>query len=90
MAYSKNTNYQIQIQFEGKYQIDSTTLVENPLVVGAGANDDLINSVSVSVYFTSPSYYLARQIGGFTYGTAGWDNSDVVALIESFMASCKQ
>lgn len=81
--------YQIEIQFQGKYQIDSNTLVENPLVIGASANDDLINTVSVGVYFTSPSYYLARQIGSFTY-TADWSNADVVALIESFMASCKQ
>ena len=81
--------YQIEIQFQGKYQIDGNTLVENPLVIGASANDDLINTVSVGVYFTSPTYYLARQIGGFTYGTAGWDNSDVVTLINSFMAGCK-
>lgn len=81
--------YQIEIQFQGKYQIDSTTLVENPLVIGASANDNLINTVTVGVYFTSPSYYLARQIGSFTY-TADWSNADVVALIESFMASCKQ
>jgi len=80
--------YQIEIQFQGKYQIDSTTLVENPLVIGASANDDLINTVSVSVYFTSNTYYLARQIGSFTYVT-DWSNADVVALIESFMASCK-
>lgn len=80
--------YQIEIQFQGKYQIDSTTLVENPLVIGASANDDLINSVSVGVYFTSPSYYLARQIGSFTYSN-GWDNSDVVNLINSFMESVK-
>lgn len=81
--------YQIEIQFQGKYQIDGNTLVENPLVIGASANDDLINTVSVGVYFTSPTYYLARQIGSFTYGPDGWDNADVVALIESFMASCK-
>jgi hypothetical protein len=81
--------YQIEIQFQGKYQIDSETLIENPLVIGASANDDLINTVSVGVYFTSPSYYLCRQIGSFTY-TADWSNADVVALIESFMASCKQ
>lgn len=89
MAYSKNTTYQISIQFEGKYQIDASTLVENPLVIGASANDDLINTVSVAVYFTSPTYYLYRQIGSFTY-TTDWSNADVVALIESFMASCKQ
>ena len=88
MAYSKNTAYQVEIQFEGKYQIDSTTLVENPLVIGASANDDLINNVSVGVYFVSPQYYLARQIGSFNY-VDDWSNADVVALIESFMASCK-
>lgn len=80
--------YQIEIQYQGKYQIDSTTLVENPLVIGASANDDLINSVSVAVYFTSPAYYLARQIGSFNY-VDDWTNAEVVALIESFMASCK-
>lgn len=88
MAYSKNTIYQVEIQFEGKYQIDSDTLVENPLVIGASANDDLINSVYVSVYFISPTYNLGRQIGFFNY-VDDWSNADVVALIESFMASCK-
>jgi hypothetical protein len=81
-------NYQIEIQYTGKYQIDPDTLVENPLVIGASANDDLINSVYVSVYFTSPTYYLGRQIGSFNY-VDDWSNADVVALIESFMASCK-
>lgn len=89
MAYSKNTTYQISIQFEGKYQIDASTLVENPLVIGASANDDLINTVSVAVYFVSPEYYLWRQIGSFTYGADGWDNADVVTLINSFMAEHK-
>lgn len=88
MAYIKNTSYQVKIQFEGKYQIDSTTLVENPLVIGASANDDLIDSVSVGVYFVSSAYYLARQIGSFNY-VDEWNNDDIVALIESFMASCK-
>lgn len=88
MAYSKNTSYQVEIQFDGKYQIDSTTIVENPLVIGASANDDLIETVSVGVYFVSPTYYLARQIGSFNY-VDEWSNDDVVALIESFMASCK-
>ena len=76
--------YQIEIQYTGKYQIDSDTLIENPLVIGASANDDLINSVSVGVYFTSPTYYLARQIGSFNY-VDDWSNADVVALINEFM-----
>lgn len=80
--------YQIEIQYTGKYQIDSTTLVENPLVIGASANDDLIDSVSVAVYFTSPAYYLARQIGSFNY-VDDWSNADVVNLINSFMQSCQ-
>lgn len=80
--------YQIEIQFTGKYQIDSDTLIENPLVIGASANDDLIDSVSVCVYFTSPTYYLGRPVGAFTY-TTEWDNSDVIALINTFMAACK-
>ena len=88
MAYSKNTTYQISIQFEGKYQIDENTLVENPLVIGASANDDLINTVSVGVYFVSPEYYLGRQIGSFTYAT-DWSNADVVALINNFMSEHK-
>lgn len=80
--------YQIEIQYQGEYQIDPTTKVENPLVIGASANDDLINTVSVAVYFTSPTYYLARQIGSFTY-VDDWSNADVVELINSFMDSCK-
>ena len=81
-------SYQIEIQYTGKYQIDSDTLIENPLVIGASANDDLINSVSVGVYFTSPTYYLARQIGSFNY-TTDWSNADVVSLINSYMESVK-
>lgn len=80
--------YQIEIQYTGKYQIDADTTIENPLVIGASANDDLIDTVSVAVYFTSPAYYLGRQIGSFNY-VDDWSNADVVALIESFMASCK-
>jgi hypothetical protein len=80
--------YQIEISFTGEYQIDSDTKIENPLVIGASANDDLIETVYVSVYFTSPTYYLGRQIGFFNY-TNGWDNADVVSLINSFMAGCK-
>lgn len=80
--------YQIEIQYTGKYQIDSDTLIENPLVIGASANDDLINSVYVSVYFTSPTYYLGRQIGSFNY-VDDWSNADVVSLINSYMASVK-
>jgi hypothetical protein len=80
--------YQIEIQYQGKYQIDSDTLIENPLVIGASANDDLINSVYVSVYFTSPTYYLGRQIGSFNY-VDDWSNADVISLINSYMASVK-
>lgn len=80
--------YQIEIQYTGKYQIDSDTLIENPLVIGASANDDLINSVYVSVYFTSQTYYLGRQIGSFNY-VDDWSNADVVALINSYMESVK-
>jgi hypothetical protein len=81
-------SYQIEIQYQGKYQIDSDTLIENPLVIGASANDDLINSVYVSVYFTSPTYYLGRQIGSFNY-VDDWSNADVISLINSYMASVK-
>lgn len=81
--------YQIEIAFTGKYKIDADTTIENPLVIGASANDDLISSVSVAVYFSSPTYFLYRQIGSFNY-TAGWDNNDVIALINAFMASCKE
>lgn len=80
--------YQIEIQYTGVYQIDGETRIENPLVIGASANDDLIDSVSVGVYFTSPTYYLGRQVGNFVY-VDGWDNSDVVALINVYMAGCK-
>ena len=72
-----------------KYQIDLDTLIENPLVIGASANDDLINSVSVAVYFTSDVYYLGRPIGSFNY-TDDWTNQDVIDLINSYMTSIKQ
>jgi hypothetical protein len=80
--------YQIEINFTGRYKLDDGTEIENPLVIGASANDDLIDSVSVGVYFTSITYYLCRQIGSFTYQN-GWDNSDVVNLINGYMDSHK-
>ena len=76
--------YQIEINFTGRYRLDDGVEIENPLVIGASANDDLIDSVSVGVYFTSPTYYLARQIGFFTYVT-DWSNADVISLINSYM-----
>jgi hypothetical protein len=76
--------YQIEINFTGRYKLDDGTEIENPLVIGASANDDLIDSVSVGVYFTSPTYYLARQIGSFSYLT-DWSNADVISLITSYM-----
>lgn len=80
--------YQIEINFTGRYKLDDGTEIENPLVIGASANDDLIDSVSVGVYFTSPTYYLARYIGSFNY-TNDWSNADVVDLINAYMDSHK-
>jgi hypothetical protein len=80
--------YQIEINFTGRYRLDDGTEIENPLVIGASANDDLIDSVSVGVYFTSATYYLARQIGSFTYVT-DWSNADVISLINSYMDTHK-
>ena len=80
--------YQIEINFTGRYRLDDGTEIENPLVIGASANDDLIDSVSVAVYFTSPTYYLYRQIGYFNYAV-DWSNADVVSLINSYMDTHK-
>jgi hypothetical protein len=80
--------YQIEIQYQGRYRLNDGVEIENPLVIGASANDDLIDSVFVGVYFTSPTYYLSRSIGSFTYQN-GWDNSDVVNLINGYMDSHK-
>jgi hypothetical protein len=80
--------YQIEIQYQGRYRLDDGVEIENPLVIGASANDDLIDSVFVGVYFTSPTYYLSRPIGHFNYQN-GWDNSDVVNLINGYMDSHK-
>lgn len=80
--------YQIEINFTGRYRLDDGTEIENPLVIGASANDDLIDSVSVGVYFTSATYYLARQIGSFTY-VIDWSNADVISLINSYMDTHK-
>ena len=81
-------SYQIEIQYQGRYRLDDGVEIENPLVIGANANDDLIETVSVGVYFTSPTYYLARQIGSFNY-TTNWDNNDIITLINSYMNSIK-
>ena len=81
-------SYQIEINFTGRYKLDDGTEIENPLVIGANANDDLIGTVSVGVYFTSPTYYLARQIGSFNY-TTNWDNNNIITLINSYMNSIK-
>lgn len=80
--------YQIEIQYQGRYRLDDGTEIENPLVIGASANDDLIESVGVSVYFTSATYYLARQIGSFNY-VNDWSNTDVISLINSYMDTHK-
>ncbi len=80
--------YQIEINFTGRYRLEDGTEIENPLVIGASANDDLINNVAVSVYFTSQTYYLARAIGSFNY-VADWSNADVVDLINAYMDSHK-
>jgi hypothetical protein len=76
--------YQIEIQYQGRYRLDDGIEIENPLVIGASANDDLIETVSVGVYFTSPTYYLARQIGSFNY-VDDWSNTDVISLINGYM-----
>lgn len=80
--------YQIEIQYQGRYRLDDGTEIENPLVIGASANDDLIETVGVSVYFTSATYYLARYIGSFNY-TNDWSNANVVDLINAYMDSHK-
>ena len=76
--------YQIEIQYQGRYRLEDGTEIENPLVIGASANDDLIETVFVGVYFTSPTYYLVRNIGSFNY-LNGWDNADVISLINGYM-----
>jgi hypothetical protein len=81
-------NYQIQIQFNGRYKLDDSTELENPLVIGTSADDDLVENVFITVLFSSSTYYLSRQIGSFTY-TVGWDNGDVINFINSYMNSIK-
>ena len=78
--------YQIEIQYQGKYKLDDGTEIQNTLVIGASANDDLVETVYVSVYFTSPTYYLGRQIGFFNY-VGDWSNADVVNLINGYMTT---
>jgi hypothetical protein len=80
--------YQIEINFSGRYRLDDGTEIENPLVIGASANDDLIETVFVGVYFTSPTYYLSRSIGSFDY-VADWSNADVISLINGYMDTHK-
>lgn len=81
-------NKQIQIQFSGAYQIDSTTVVESPLVTATAATDNFIDNVSVVCLFSGIGYDLSRSTGDFFY-VENWTNQDVENHINAWMEARK-
>jgi hypothetical protein len=81
-------NNQIQIQFTGAYQLDSTTVVKSPLVTATAATDNFIDNVSVSCQFTGIGFDLNRETGDFFYA-ATWTNLDVENHINTWMEARK-
>jgi hypothetical protein len=79
-------NYQIQIQFTGTYQLDSTTTCVNPLVIAYSGADDFIDSVNLTCLFNSSTYSYIRDIGSFNY-IDEWTNQDVIDYITNYMNS---
>jgi len=79
-------NSQIEIQYTGTYQLDSTTICVDPLATPTSATDNFIDSVALTVVFTSPTYSYTREIGSFTYITT-WTNQDVIDYMNDYMQS---
>jgi len=79
-------NPQIEIQFTGTYQLDSTTTCVNPLAIASSATDNFVDSVDITCLFNAPTYSYIRNIGSFTYTTT-WTNQDVIDYINDYMQS---
>lgn len=81
-------NSQIEIQYTGTYQLDSTTTCVDPLATAVSATDNFIDSVALIVVFTSPTYSYTRDIGSFTYNLT-WTNQNVIDYMNEYMQSIK-
>jgi hypothetical protein len=68
----------IQIQVQGKIQIDDKTIIINPLVIVQQAIDNYIGSiVQISCIFKNVEFQLHRDAGQFIYVT-DWTDNDVI------------
>jgi hypothetical protein len=81
-------NYQITIQFSGNYRIDTDTVVTDPLVTAVEATDNFISSVNVGCLFQNIQYSYFKNTGSFEYEST-WNNTDVVAHLNTWMAARK-
>jgi hypothetical protein len=79
---------QIEIQYMGDYHLDSTTNALNPKAVVTACKDDMIKTVFVTCVFSNLSYSYGREAGYFEYEDT-WDNTDVVAHLNIWMAARK-
>lgn len=79
---------QIQIQFQGTYQLDNNTACTNPVATVTGATDDFIENVSTVSVFAAPGYSYSRSTGSFVYQDT-WDNQDVINHLTAWMDARK-
>jgi hypothetical protein len=77
----------IIINVTGVIQLDSTTIVKNPIVSVSNANDNYFdNSVLTTSIFTSDTenYQFSRETGSFNY-VETWNDNDVRTCVENWI-----
>jgi len=79
---------QIEIQYQGEYQLDSTTQVLNPRANVTAATDNMVATVSVQCVFQNLSYSYGRPAGSFDYIDT-WTNQDVINHLNAWMEARK-
>jgi hypothetical protein len=75
---------QIKIQHSGTVTIDEFTKVTDPLVICTNANDNMINSVAISIKFENEKYSYGRNIGLMEYEDT-WENADIENFITNYL-----
>lgn len=79
---------QIEIQYQGEYQLDSQTKALNPRATVTLASDNMIATVTVQCVFQNLSYSYGRLAGSFDY-IDNWTNQDVVNHLNAWMEARK-
>jgi hypothetical protein len=75
----------IQIQVQGKIQLDDNTIIIDPLIIVQQAIDNYIGSVvQISCIFKNNDYQLHRDAGLFTY-VNDWTDDDVIAHLNAWI-----